>query len=162
VLKRKKERACLKILLDVKSINYVEFVFGLYSMIDYSEESIAEAIEGVRFIREKYPNIEILNEKNKSKVLDELNEHFGTNFNIIDIWEKKTTINNQFIYFRNHLLLFNDAIKCDKKGVYLKKNGKNKIVYLLMKDRAFENESDEEKLKKGYIENIVIFILFRV
>lgn len=155
-------RACLKILLDVKSINYVEFVFGLYSMVDYSKESIAEAIEGIRFIREKYPNIEILNEKNKAKVLDELNGHFGTNFNITDIWEKKTTINNQFIYFRNHLSLFYHAIKCDKKGVYLKKNGKSKIVSLLMKGQAFENESDEEKLKNGYIKNIVIFMLLRI
>lgn len=155
-------RACFKILLDLKSINYVEFVFGLYSMIDYSEESISEAIEGIKFLREKYPNIEILNEKNKTDVLNELNDHFGTNFSLTDIWERKTTINNQFIYFRNHLALFDDCIKCDKKAAYLKKNGESKIVSLLMKDQDFENESDEEKLRKGYIENIVVFMLFNL
>lgn len=155
-------RACFKILLDLKSINYVEFVFGLYSMIDYSEESISEAIAGIKFLRQKYPNLEILNEKNKVKVLKELNEHFGTNMSLTDIWEKKTTINNQFIYFRNHLALFDDFIKCDKKAAYLKKNGESKVVSLLIKDQDFENESDEEKLRRGYIENIVVFVLFKV
>ncbi|MBT7402928.1 DEAD/DEAH box helicase family protein [Candidatus Woesearchaeota archaeon] len=155
-------RACLKILLDVKSINYVEFVFGLYSMIDYSEESIAESIEGIKYLREKYSNLEILNEKNKPKVLKELNDHFGTNFSLTDIWEKKTTINNQFIYFRNHLALFEDCINCDRKSAALKKNGESKIVALLMRDQDFEKESDETQLRRGYIENIVIFMLFKL
>ncbi len=153
-------RACLKILLDLKSINYIEFVFGLYSMVDYSEESISEAIEEIKFLRQKYPNLEILNEKNREKVLAELNNHFGTNFSLTDIWEKKTTINNQFIYFRNHLSLFDNCIICDKKAIYLKKNEEKKVISLLTKDENLENEPNEEKLRKGYMEKMVIFMLF--
>jgi predicted helicase len=155
-------RASLKILLDVKTINYIEFVFGLYSLIDYSEESIAESVESIKFIRTKYPNIQVLNERNKSKVLKELNEHFGTKFSITDIWEKKTTIYNQFIYFRNHLSLLDNVVKCDSKTITLKKGAESKIVSLLMRDQDFENETDETKLRNGYIESIVVFMLFKV
>ena len=76
--------------------------------------------------------------------------------------EKKTTINNQFIYFRNHLALFEDCINCDRKSAALKKNGESKIVALLMRDQDFEKESDETQLTRGYIENIVIFMLFKL
>jgi len=157
-------RACLKILLEVKTLNYIEFVFGLYSLIDSSEESIIEVIENIKYIREKYPNIEILNKKNKKSVLVGLNDYFETNFSITDVWEKKTTIYNQFIYFRNHLTLFKDIIKENKKNksIYLGRNAESKIISLLMRDEYFENESDDSKLKKGYIQNIIIFTVFNI
>ena len=157
-------RACLKILLEVKSINYIEFVFGLYSLTDSSSTSIADAVNRIKFIRENYPNIEILNEKNKVQVLNDLNKKFNTNFSVTDIWEKKTTIYNQFIYFRDHLSMFGDVIHIDYKSktIYIFLNSKKKIMSILMRDQRFEEETDEPKLRSKYIEDIVIFMIFNI
>lgn len=155
-------RSCLKILLEAKSVNFIEFAFCLYSLIDSSSESIREAIEDIQFLRKKYPSIEILNEANKPKVLRELNEHFGTNFSVTDIWAKKTTIVNQFIYFRNHLMLFRNFIILDEKtGTISIINGKEKeLRELLFKDSSLEKEKDETILKTKYIQKLIIFLLF--
>lgn len=157
-------RAFLKIILELKTLNYIEFVFGLYSLIDSSKKSIKKAIEDIKYIREKYQCIKILNEKNKENILAELNDYFGTNFSITDIWEKKTTIYNQFIFFRNHLILYKDIIKEEKssKRICLVENAESKIISLLMMDNDFENESDSNKLKKDYIQNIIIFFVFNI
>ncbi|MFH1825051.1 MAG: DEAD/DEAH box helicase family protein [Candidatus Firestonebacteria bacterium] len=155
-------RACLKILLEAKSINFIEFAFGLYSLIDSSEESIIAGAEDTKFLREKYPNLEILSETNKHKVLKELNKYFGTNFSVTDIWAKKTTINNQYIYFRNHLSLFNDFIVIDEKNrtMTLIKGKEKALKELLLRDSLLEYEKDETILKKKYIQKLIIFMLF--
>ena len=106
-------RTSLKILLETKSINFVEFVFGLYSLVNSSPSAIRDAVENIKYIRSKFPNLEILSETNKPKILKELNTFFGTNFSATDIWAKKTTINNQYIYFRDHLALFNNFIRIE-------------------------------------------------
>lgn len=157
-------RACLKILLEVKSVNFIEFAFCLYSLIDSSSESISEAIEDIQFLRDKYPSLEILNEVNKPKVLKELNEHFGTNFSVTDIWAKKTTIVNQFIYFRNHLTLFKDFIIIDEKSgtIFLSKGKEKELRELLLKDSSIEQERDEAILKTKYIQRLIIFLLFSI
>ena len=153
-------RACLKLLLNLKSINFIEFVFGIYSMIDSSSESIVEALEGISHLRDSYPNIEITNKSNKKKVLDELNEYFETNYSITDVWEKKTTVNNQFIYFRNHLSLLKDLIEVDTKSIKLIPNKEVQLRTLLSKDEALENEENESNLKEVYCGNLLIFVAF--
>lgn len=155
-------RACLKILLEVKSINFIEFVFCIYSMIDYSENSINEAIEDIKYIRNNYSNVEILNKVNKPKILEELNKYFITSFSETDIWAKKTTISNQYIYFRNHLALFEEHIKIDNKlrTISLAKNTDKSLVTLLTKDVSCEKIKDSNILMKQYIQELIIFVLF--
>jgi len=156
-------RACLKILLKIKSINFVEFAFGLYSIVDSSEESINECVERIKWIRTHYPKIELLNEANRKSVLKKLNENFGTNFTYTDIWEKKTTINNQFIYFRNHLELFHELITSDqiKRTISIIK-GKGKYIKSLLERESFfdKGKPSEEKFWDKYTEKFVIFMLF--
>lgn len=145
-------RVFLKVLERVKSINLVEFAFVLYLLPDSHRESVDQAILDMKYIKEKYPNIELLNEANKARVLRELNDHFGTSFESKDIWEKKTTVYNQYAYFRDHLSLFNDVIGIDNKGsVYSLPNCESKILALLEQDQHLEKE-DLNTLKKRYSE----------
>ena len=157
-------RACLKILSEIKSLNFIEFVFGLYSLVDSSEETILEAIEGIKFLRGNYPNIELLNEANKPSVLKKLNDYFGTNFSATDIWAKKTTINNQFIYFRNHLLLFDKLLTVDNKTgtIKIKPGYEKEIALLLSKDKFFEEDRNESRLMKKYVEPLILVVLFNL
>ncbi len=145
-------RASLKILLEVKSINFIEFVFGLYSMINSSSESIRESIEGIKHIREKYPNIEIANKANQPKILKELNEYFGTSFTERDIWAKKTTIVNQYIYFRNHLALLDKyvGIEEDSKVIILKEVAGAGLLKLLSEDEKLEEITEKNVLRDQY------------
>ena len=100
------------------------------------------------------------------EVLEKLNEQFGTNFSYTDIWAKKpTTVKNQFIYFRNHLELFNDLILSDhRRGLIAIKRGKEKDVISLLKKDFVKRDSDnmEEKLRKKYIEKFLIFMCFSI
>lgn len=151
-------RTALKILYEVNSINFVEFSYGLYPIADYSKDSINDAIQSIKWIRENYPNIEILNQENKIKVLGEINEYFNLNYTETDIWAKKTTINNQFIYFRNHLSLFDEIFAIDKKTqvISVKEGGKSKILNLLLRDNNIENNSISIKEKeKIYREELI-------
>lgn len=146
-------RVWLKVLVKVKSINLAEFAFGLYLLPDSRKESIDQAIMDIKYIKEKYPNIEVLNEANKKRVLSELNNYFGTRFELKDIWEKKTTVYNQYAYFRDHLSLFDDVIGIDSKGsIYALPNCESKIVFLLAQDQHLEKEENQNTLKKKYSE----------
>ncbi len=153
-------RSFLKILLKVKTINRIEFTFGPYCLIDSSNESIENAIAGINYIRENYPNIEILNEKNQAKVLSELNSYFGTNFSITDIWTGKTTIANQFGYFKNHVLLFEEIDYVNRKDIKIKEGCDNRIMSLLKNDENLEKQTDAKKLRNSFIQNMIIFMLF--
>lgn len=155
-------RAYLKILLEVKSINFIEFVFGIYSMIDSSDDSIQDAIDNIKHLRDKYVNLEILNEANKPKVLKELNSYFGTSFSETDIWVKKTTIVNQYIYFRNHLALLEKFIKIGDKlrTISLVKGAEKNLASLLMKDTSFERIKDTNTLARQYVQGLIAVILF--
>jgi superfamily II DNA or RNA helicase len=147
-------RACLKILHEVKSINLVEFVFGLYILEDSSPAAVEQAIQDIRFIKERYPNIERLNEANKAKVLQELNKYFATTFRSKDIWEKKTTIYNQFVYFRNHLSLFDGFIEIDERkgSVKLIDGRENSTNAVLAKDEFIEETKNMKELEERYTE----------
>ena len=96
-------RATLKVFLKFKQLSRLEFLYSLYALQGSQKEDIENAIEKVQYLRETYPNIEILNEENKNKVLSLINTKFGSNFNFKDIWTSRTTAYNQFNYFKKHL-----------------------------------------------------------
>lgn len=153
-------RACLKILLNTKKVSYIEFVFNLYTLVDSSQESLLEAIEGINYLRKNYPNIEITNIANRESLLNELNEYFGTNYSMTDIWEKKTTVNNQFIYFRNHLSLFNEFIDADQNSIFLKSSKEGLLRTILDENDSIEKESSVDKLTGVYQGGVIIFTIF--
>ena len=114
-------RVALTVLGEVSKFNYIEFLFGVYTMQDETADSISDSINIIEDIRKDYPNIRVLSNKNKEKVLEELNNRYGVSFSHVEAWQS-TTSNNKYIYFRNHLTLFPgtnefaDEIMIDDEG----------------------------------------------
>ena len=121
--------AALKILARVGSLNKVEFLYGIYSLQDSSDDSIEDSISRITRIRESYKNIQRVNDANKTLVLKELNDMFSENFSEADLWAS-TTATNKFIYFKNHLSLF-DGIESTKSDITLLDSYKQDIADLV-------------------------------
>ena len=100
-------RTILKVLLEVKRFNFLEFLYGLYTIPDSSENSLNDSIQIIKEIRNSYPNLDILSTQNKENVLNILNEKFGMVFSYDEAWGS-TTAKNKFLYFKNHLKLFSE------------------------------------------------------
>ena len=94
-------RLFLQLLSNFENLDMLDFVFGYYSI--KKDEDIHDAISRINFLKNTYPNIQIMNQTNKEKSLHIINCTFGTNFDYKDIWTKKTTTYNQFLYFSDHL-----------------------------------------------------------
>lgn len=103
----------------------------------------------------------LLNKRDFNKIAkkNKLNETFGTSYSEVDIWEKKTTINNQFIYFRNHLSLFSDIFEVDQSQTLLLKNeSETKLVMLLLRDNQIESiDISNNERYTLYLEEITQF-----
>ena len=109
-------RALLKIFLSVEWITRFEFLYCVYSLRDTDNASIEMAIDRIQYLRRTYPNITILSEANKERVLQILNTKYEVHFGFKDIWTSKTTAYNQFNYFKKHLWAFHNIfIASDEK-----------------------------------------------
>lgn len=127
-------KAALQILARVDSINKVEFLYGIYSLQDSGPESIEDAVARIAKIREQYQNILRVNDANKTVVLNELNELFGENFSTADLWAS-TTATNKFIYFKNHLALF-EGVSSTASEMTLAEDSKQDILDILESESA--------------------------
>lgn len=101
-------RAILKIFLSFDYVTRFEFLYCIYSLRSTNDSSIKEAIERIQYLRDTYPNIDILSEANKEKVLDIINTKYDVQFGFKDIWTSRTTTYNQFNYFKKHLWIFDN------------------------------------------------------
>jgi superfamily II DNA or RNA helicase len=155
-------RTCLKILLEVKSINFIEFAFAIYTIFDSSDQSIKEAFDDINYLRKNFPNLHLTSEANKKLVLDELNQYFGTSFKETEIWSKKTTIYNQFIYFREHLSLFNDFIEVDSQKVSIKPGCEHKGHHWLAEDNQLEYDNDPKSRYLKYASAFLMVVIFKL
>lgn len=93
----------MKILEQTNELTQLEFVYGPYSMNNSGEKALLQAINRIEYIRNNYPKIDKLNEKNQKKALNELNAKFGLEFSYKDVWSNRTAIYNQHRYYRNQL-----------------------------------------------------------
>jgi len=137
-------RAVLKILskLDEKKLSFLEFAFCIYPIYDSSQSSIEQSLNDIKYFREKYPNLELINVSNRRSILFELNEYYKTQISETDIWGKQpTTIKNQFMYFRNHLSLFENIIEIRNQDIFMQDDIENELSELLNKDLSIENEN---------------------
>lgn len=133
-------RAFLKIFKKFDSINIIEFIYSIYTLSSTDKMSINRAISNINYIRSVYPNIHLLNEENKKKALMLLNTKFNFSFTYIDLWTTRTTIYNQFTYFREHLIAFGLFEKDDLliKSIKKKKNADREINKLLYTTKEVE------------------------
>jgi len=118
------------------SINYIEFLYGLYS-IKLQNNDITKAeddvIQMIMWIRKNYPNVNLTNKKNQDSVREALNSRHHIGFNSNDVWTDRTTAGNQFRYLMRHLELFGDVFVTDwkTKTIRLTPNGRKLIKVLL-------------------------------
>lgn len=122
-------RTILKVLLEIKKFNYLEFLYGLYTIPNSSEKSLIDSINKIKEIRNLYPNLDILSQQNKENVLNILNDKYDVTFSFDEAWGSTTT-KNKFLYFKNHLKLFKD-ITVQGDQISLEDKNKETIEKLL-------------------------------
>lgn len=153
-------RALLKIFLEFDSISRFEFLYCIYSLRETSLQAMQQAIERIKYLRNTYPNINILSDENKSKVLELLNVKFDIQFGFKDIWTSRTTTYNQFNYFKKHLWVFDnifDNDEKDKENIKILPGTQSSIQQLLELTSVVEhlaNSNEYNELHEKYINRI--------
>ena len=130
-------------LFNLGQLNFYEYIFCIYPLRDPTVLPFRGALDGVRYLRKTYSNLEALNEKNKAKVLEHLNEKFGTEFQQNDIWTKNTTAVNQENYMRGHIYLFEGIVQYDSKTKVLSIKKREKIDF---ESAAYRNKRSNKGL----------------
>ena len=149
-------RALFKIFLEYTYLTRFEFLYCVYTLKSTNDDAIREAIERIQYLRDTYPNIDILSEANKEKVLDILNTKYDVHFSYKDIWTSRTTTYNQFNYFKKHLQVFDnifctDQLPSDKEKIQINSGMQPSIKELLDLTNEIEvaaKEDDKEKLEQ--------------
>lgn len=137
-------RAMLKLFLEFDHVTKFEFLYCIYSMRSTSERAVEEAAEKIRYLRATYPNLNILSDKNKEKILEILNVKYNVAYGYKDIWTCKTTTYNQFNYFKKHLWTFDTIFitkeaKTDKGKIQIDPGMQPAIRELLELTKDIEN-----------------------
>jgi len=114
-------RAAFIFMREVKVMGYIDFLYGIYSLQIGTDidNGLAHVIKIAKIIQKTYPNIEMTNEANKAKILDELNNLHPVGFPYNDVWTDRTTTGNQYRYLLRHLELFTDLFRFNDKRLYL-------------------------------------------
>lgn len=124
-------RAFLKVMKKFDSISRLEFLYAMYTLTGSTNADIDRAVAIISDIREQFPNIEILSEENKKKVLSLLNVKYDTDFSFADVWTSRTTTYNQFNYFKKHTLAYPNVF-LDIGGEIVKQEGANVLIDQLL------------------------------
>lgn len=157
-------RACLQILSQLKErkISFLEFAFCVYPLFDSTTNSINQAIKDIDYLRDKYPNLQMISIANRNSILSELNNYYQIHISETDIWgTQPTTIKNQYMYFRNHLSLFDDIIEVKNQTIRMKEDCEEVISALLEKDKSIEKEN-RLNLWSKYTEAFLTVLLFSI
>lgn len=144
-------RAFLKLMKKFDNISKLEFLYAVYTLTGTKNTDIDRSAAIISDIREQFPNIEILSEENKKKVLHLLNLKYGTEFSFVDVWTSRTTTSNQFNFLKNHVLTYNNVFFVDGRKI-TKQPGANVLIdQLLALDADIETlpvQELETKYKK--------------
>lgn len=144
-------RAALKVLARVKTLNYLEFLYGLYSM-DISlpeDEAVDETVARIETLREAYPNIMATSMGNQETVRTMLNDFMGIEYSEQDVWTDRTTTGNQFRFFLNHISLLTDCfiINFRKKQVEISNSKEiEKILDITAQDMLKPDYQYDERI----------------
>jgi len=112
-------REILKLLCEFQSISFFEFCFSVAGVSEISPDFHSVISDRFEYVRNSYVNIDMASEKNKLDILKKLNSELGTTFTAKDVWTTSTTVANQWMYWRNHLSLFDPAVEIGNGGKQL-------------------------------------------
>ncbi len=102
-------RILFEILLELKSLNHFEFLFGPYVMQggENIQAEVSAAVDRIKHIRANYPSLELTNLNNRELLTKQLNGISPVEIDHNDIWGDRTTLKNKFRFLANHIALFN-------------------------------------------------------
>ena len=145
-------RTALRVISELGEISRFEFAYSLYIIKHFGEQGVKEALERVAYIRETYPNIEILNEVNKRIVLEALNSKYDTTLSFEDIWTSRTTVYNQFNYIKKHFFTWDKVfdVSAPNDVIKLTQSGAEIIREMLEKSKEIET-CPLDQLKKIFV-----------
>ena len=116
-------RFMLEFLMKCKTMNYIEFLYSVYSAQAGDQEAeIERANNMIEYLRKTYPNVMMTSPGNQDAVRDDLNEKHGMGFSVRDVWTDRTTAGNQYRFMLNHLLLFSKYLNIDLKTKEIRVN----------------------------------------
>jgi superfamily II DNA or RNA helicase len=115
-------RMGLKILMEVEKLNYIEFLYSIYSLdaSENEEQAIKSALEKINYIRGEFPNVMLTSPANREKVREALNADHHIEFSERDVWTDRLTTGNQYRFFVNHMLQLDNIFEYDKKHKVIK------------------------------------------
>lgn len=131
-------RFALRALATVGRLSKFEFAYSLFIAKDLGDRGVTEVSNRISYLRTTYPKIEVLNEVNKSIVLDALNNKYDTTLKFDDIWSSRTTLSNQFNYLKNHLMSLPEVIVSEPDDIVLQPDAQCTIFNLLEKTHEIE------------------------
>lgn len=138
-------RAFFKILYNCESVSKFEFIYCIYTLNSDDESSINEAVDRVNYIKETYDNINLMSRNNQEKTLNILNSKYDLAFSFDDVWSSRTTVYNQFNYFKNHVItLYPDIVEFSSVNDSISIVDKEKMLELMKETEYIESVSDEE------------------
>jgi hypothetical protein len=128
-------RALVEFHLRVENMDYWDFLYGIYPSdpAQSFDELIDSAEARTRAVRDLRINRALANKKNQEHINDLLSEATGIQYDSTNIWTDRTTIFNQFRYFRRHLELFDDIFYDDGNTFRFKPGGDLKARALLQR-----------------------------
>lgn len=140
-------RMMLRVLLACHSMNYIEFLYSVYSaQANQEDKEVDRAVSMVEYIRSTYPNVMMTSVGNQEAVREDLNEKHGMGFSTRDVWTDRTTSGNQYRFMINHLLLFANYLDIDLKNklIRVKQDKAEELKELLEKSGKVYNSSEYE------------------
>lgn len=142
-------REILKLLCEFQSMSFFEFCFSVAGVTEISPDFHSVISQRFEYVRNSYVNIDMASEKNKLSILKKLNSELGTTFTPKDVWTTSTTVANQWIYWRNHLSLFDPAVEIGNGGTQLLVSPERiqEIRNLLAQTHSIELADDSEGLE---------------
>jgi superfamily II DNA or RNA helicase len=142
-------REILKLLCNFQSISFFEFCFSLAGVSELKPDFHSVINKRFEYVRDSYANIDMASEKNKLAILEKLNGDLDTKFTPKDVWTTSTTVANQWIYWRNHLLLFSPAVEIGNNGKQLRLTPAkiDEVREMLAKTHSIEAENDSAALE---------------
>ena len=140
-------RALFNIFLYIDKLSRLEFLYSLFSAQSTDENAIKKMTERIIYLQNTYYNVEVLNNENKEKVLNILNNKYQLTYSMGDVWSKPriTTAGNQFLYFKNHLTsVYDDIFYSEGNTIIKRQNDANeKIINLLEKTKFITEMIDD-------------------
>jgi hypothetical protein len=101
-------RVILQMLIELGSLNHIEFIYGPYIIQPTAEGKFdtVEPIDRVRYLRERFPRIDLTNVANRNDIRNQLNELSPFDIPDKDVWGDRSTPKNKFRYMKNAMALF--------------------------------------------------------